>query len=154
MERCHEKLNILTKVIYKYLATNYYVLIKLGNIMRIEILKFQFQHKRWLNDCINNYNEKFLVYSRSGITLRISCTVNLESVKTVFTETTELHELHVLMLLVNEQYKSKLKQCLNNHRIFVFKTQLQKIHVVTKNIVELKYIYVYIYIYIYTIYSI
>ena len=93
MERCHEKLNILTKVIYKYLAThsNYYVLIKLGNIMRIEILKFQFQHKRWLNDCINNYNEKFLVYSRSGITLRISYTVNLESVKTVFTETTELH---------------------------------------------------------------
>ena len=59
--------------------------------MRIEILKFQFQHKRWLNDCMNNYNEKFLDYSRSGITLRISCTVNLESVKTVFTETTELH---------------------------------------------------------------
>ena len=57
------------------------------------------------------------------------------------------------MLLVNEQYRSKLKQCLNNQRIFVFKTQLQKIHVVTKNIVELKYIYVYIYIYIYTIYS-
>ena len=56
------------------------------------------------------------------------------------------------MLLVNEQYRSKLKQCLNNQRIFVFKTQLQKIHVVTKNIVELKYIYVYIYIYIYILY--
>ena len=55
------------------------------------------------------------------------------------------------MLLVNEQYKSKLKQCLNNQRIFVFKTQLQKIHVVTK---KHRRIEIYICIYIYTIYSI
>ena len=31
-----------------------------------------------------------MVYYRSGTTLRISCTVNLEPIKTVYKETTEL----------------------------------------------------------------
>ena len=53
---------------------------KLGNIMRVEIFNMNFSIKDSLI-CIKNQKEKSLVHVISGITLCLSCTVNLEFLK-------------------------------------------------------------------------
>ena len=59
-------------------------------IIREEILKMNFSITDGLKIVSKTKTKKVLAYDGSGITLCISCTVNIESIKTVYKETIEL----------------------------------------------------------------
>ena len=59
-------------------------------IIRVEILNMNFSITDGLKIVSKTKTKKVMVYDGSGIKLCISCTVNIESIKTVYKETIEL----------------------------------------------------------------
>ena len=72
-----------SQLIRKYLRhPNYNVLMKLGNIMKVELLNLSFSKEDALK-IVSKIKKKFLAYNISGITLYISYAVNSESINIV-----------------------------------------------------------------------
>ena len=87
-----QRIKYTYQVISKYLVIhpNYYALVKPGNIMRVEILNLNFSIKNGLK-VVSKTKTKNCWYTidQALHCICISCTVNLESMKTVYKETTE-----------------------------------------------------------------
>ena len=62
------------QIIMRYI----FQIIQTGKYQESRDINLEFQHQRWSN-CFKNYNEKFLLYDREGITLCTSYTVNFKN---------------------------------------------------------------------------
>ena len=91
-EMLTQRIKYSYQVISKYLATqpSYSVLMKLGNIMRVEILNLNFRKKMVQIESKTKAKNFWSEIDQDLHIICIRCTVNLESIKTVYKETTEL----------------------------------------------------------------